>query len=67
VTETSFDAWFAKLAGSAVAPRAWQRSLASAQIVRNQLIRIPTGMGRMFASSPHGLGNDCTASCLLTC
>jgi CRISPR-associated endonuclease/helicase Cas3 len=46
VIETSFDAWLAKLAGSAVAPHAWQRSLASAQTVRNQLIRIPTGMGK---------------------
>ena len=41
-----FDSWFAQLTGSAAAPHAWQRSLASAQVSRSQLIRIPTGMGK---------------------
>lgn len=46
VIETSFDSWFEKLAGSAVVPHNWQRSLANAQNVRSQLIRLPTGMGK---------------------
>ncbi len=47
VSETgSFESWFAKLAGSAIPPHPWQRSLVSHQAPRSQLIRIPTGMGK---------------------
>ncbi len=44
--ESSFESWFAKLAGSAVPPHSWQRSLVGEQAPRSQLIRIPTGMGK---------------------
>jgi CRISPR-associated endonuclease/helicase Cas3 len=44
--ESSFESWFAKLAGSAVPPHSWQRSLVAEQAPRSQLIRIPTGMGK---------------------
>jgi CRISPR-associated endonuclease/helicase Cas3 len=44
--ESSFESWFAKLAGSSVPPHTWQRSLVSSEAPRNQLIRIPTGMGK---------------------
>jgi CRISPR-associated endonuclease/helicase Cas3 len=46
VIEADFDSWFAKLAGSAAVPHDWQRELGTAHDVRNQLIRIPTGMGK---------------------
>lgn len=44
--EADFDSWFVKLAGSAAVPHNWQRELGTAHDVRNQLIRIPTGMGK---------------------
>jgi len=43
---TDFDAWFARLTGTANPPHEWQRALASAQQPRSRLIRIPTGMGK---------------------
>ncbi len=43
---TDFNSSFAQLAGSSAAPHAWQRSLASGSLLRSQLIRIPTGMGK---------------------
>ena len=46
MTESSFESWFANVAGDAVAPHGWQRELGAALSVRNQLIRIATGMGK---------------------
>ncbi|MHB8874391.1 MAG: type I-G CRISPR-associated helicase/endonuclease Cas3g [Myxococcaceae bacterium] len=49
----AFDEWFKKVTGirpgddgASVASHSWQRSLASATVLRSQLIRIPTGMGK---------------------
>ena len=40
-----FDQWFANLTGHD-SPRPWQRELADAATCRDQLIRIPTGLGK---------------------
>jgi len=45
MTTEDYESWFQKVSGHA-APRWWQIELAADTIVRNRLIRIPTGMGK---------------------
>jgi len=44
----SFQAWFTRLADCSVSPYGWQVALATEPQPRNQLIRIPTGLGKTF-------------------
>jgi len=58
---TSFDDWFAALAGGRTTAHRWQGEFATDPVPRSRLIRIPTGMGKtlgiLSAWSWHRIAN----------